>query len=129
MSTCIASGSPVFQEGPSSSARWALSEIQPGLCAIVSAAYGLRPDDLRSQSRGRADVAFARQVLMYLAHTRLRLPYVAAGLLVGRDRTTARHACRRIEDSREDPRVDLIIDHLERALDLWPGFDSSRSAK
>ena len=98
----------------------ALDSAASLLCATVAAAFALKPDDLRSVSRGRSDVAFARQVAMYLAHTRLRLSYHAAGAMFGRDRTTARHACRKVEDRREDPRVDSILDCLERAVDLWP---------
>jgi Bacterial dnaA protein helix-turn-helix len=90
------------------------------LSAIVSAAFGLRPEALGAGGRGPADVAFARQVAMYLAYTRLRVPYVTAGNMFGRDRTTARHACRTVEDRREDPRIDSILDYLERAIDLRP---------
>jgi len=99
------------------------------LRAIVSAAFGLRPEALLAGGRGPADVAFARQVAMYLAHTRLRVPYVAAGGMFGRDRTTARHACRRVEDKREDPRIDSILDYLERAIDLWPRQAELREAR
>lgn len=102
---------------------------QPGsaevfLRAIVSAAFGLRPEALEASGRGPAEIAFARQVAMYLAHTRLRLPYVTAGSMFGRDRTTARHACRKVEDRREDPRIDSILDYLERAVDLWPRLEA-----
>ncbi|MCB1489478.1 MAG: chromosomal replication initiator DnaA [Bauldia sp.] len=90
------------------------------LRAIVSAAFRLPPDVLDSQSRGRKDVAFARQTAMYLAYTRMGLSYVEAGRLFERDRTTARHACRQVEDRREDPRIDSILDYLERAIDVWP---------
>ena len=90
------------------------------LRAIVAAAFGLRPEALDAGGRGPAEVAFARQVGMYLAHTRLRVTYVAAGRMFGRDRTTARHACRKVEDKREDPRIDSILDYLERAIDLRP---------
>jgi chromosomal replication initiation ATPase DnaA len=55
---------------------------------------------------------------MYLAHTRLGLPFAKTGRLFHRDRTTARHACRQVEDRREDPRVDSLLECLERALDL-----------
>jgi hypothetical protein len=37
-----------------------------------------------------------------------------------RDRTTAAHACRTVEDCRDDPRFDAALDCLERAIDLWP---------
>ena len=97
------------------------------LRAIVSAAFGLRPEVLDSVSRGRKDVAFARQIAMYLAYTRMGLSYVEAGRLFGRDRTTARHACRQVEDRREDPRIDSILDYLERAIDVWPRLSASFS--
>jgi chromosomal replication initiation ATPase DnaA len=63
-------------------------------------------------------MSFARQIAMYLAHTQLGLSYTGAGNLFGRDRTTARHACRQVEDRREDPRVDSMLDCLERAICL-----------
>jgi chromosomal replication initiation ATPase DnaA len=88
--------------------------------AIVATVFRVRTDSLKSVSRGRADVAFARQVAIYLAHTRLGVPYADAGALFHRDRTTAAHACRTVEDRREDGRFDRILDHLERAVDLWP---------
>jgi chromosomal replication initiation ATPase DnaA len=95
----------------------ALDGIGSGLVGIVSAAFGLDQGAVRSRRRD-ATVSFARQVAMYLGHTRLGLSYAAAGRLFGRDRTTARHACRQVEDRREDPRVDGLLDCLERALDL-----------
>jgi chromosomal replication initiation ATPase DnaA len=88
------------------------------LGSIVAAAFGFGVEEVRSSRRGAADISFARQVAMYLAHTRLGLPFAATGRLFGRDRTTARHACRQVEDRREDPRVDSLIDCLEVALDL-----------
>ncbi len=99
------------------------------LGAIVAAAFGLRPEALEAGGRGPADVAFARQVAMYLAYTRLRITYVAAGRMFGRDRTTARHACRKVEDKREDPRIDSILDYLERAIDLRPRPAEFREAR
>jgi chromosomal replication initiation ATPase DnaA len=57
---------------------------------------------------------------MYLAHTRLHLPLTAAGALFGRDRTTAAHACKKVEDRREEVRLDLLLDCLERAIDVGP---------
>jgi chromosomal replication initiation ATPase DnaA len=92
--------------------------MSQALGSIVAAAFGLGLEDLRSTRRGAAEISFARLVAMYLAHTRLGLPLAVTGRLFGRDRTTARHACRQVEDRREDPRVDGLIDCLERALDL-----------
>ncbi|WP_421724279.1 helix-turn-helix domain-containing protein [Bauldia sp.] len=94
--------------------------MRPFLQTIVAAAFGLHPDVLGEPGRGRADVAFARQVAMYLAYTRFGLSYVGAGRLFDRDRTTARHGCRQVEESRDDPRIDAIVAYLERALDSCP---------
>ena len=87
--------------------------------ALVASAFGIPEPALRMPGRGRAPVAFARQVAIYLAHTRLRLGYAGAGRLFQRDRTTATHACRVIEERREDGSLDTILDCLERSIDLW----------
>lgn len=101
---------PAAQGGEGASGR--------ALGAMVAAAFGLAAEELASERRGVADVAFARQVAMYLAHTRLGLPLTAAGGLFHRDRTTARHACRQVEDRRDDPRVDSLLECLERGIDI-----------
>ena len=53
---------------------------------------------------------------MYLAHVGLGLSYTDAGRLFGRDRTTVAHACRLVEERREDPRFDASLDYLEQTL-------------
>ncbi|MCB1501955.1 MAG: chromosomal replication initiator DnaA [Bauldia sp.] len=95
----------------------------PALAALVAAAFGIRADAMWSVRRCSADISFARQVAMYLAHTRLGISLARTGRIFGRDRTTVRHACRRIEDRREDPRVDALLECLERALEV--SFDLS----
>ena len=87
--------------------------------AVVASAFAIRTVAIRNPGRGRARVAFARQVAMYLAHTRLRLDFTAAGAAFGRDRTTAAHAIRTVEEKRENPAIDSIVDYLERAIDIW----------
>jgi hypothetical protein len=44
----------------------------------------------------------------------LGLNYSAAGRLFGRDRTTAAHACQLVEDRRDDPEIDRLLEMLER---------------
>ena len=99
------------------------------LGVIVAAAFGLTPDDLASTRRGAADIAFARQVAMYLAHTHLSLPLTTVGRLFHRDRTTARHACKQVEERRDDPRVDTLLAHLERGIDLAADIARLRSGE
>jgi chromosomal replication initiation ATPase DnaA len=97
--------------------------------AMVAAAFALGPGAIRDPRRGRAAAAFARQVAMYLAHTRLGLSFTEAGAYFGRDRTTAAHACRIVEDKREDPRVDAIVDFLERAIEVCPDLQLPRCVR
>ena len=55
--------------------------------------FGVGQEDLRCMSRGRANVALARQVAMYLAHVVCGMTLTDTGRLFGRDRTTVAHAC------------------------------------
>ncbi|MEA2992584.1 MAG: hypothetical protein QOD40_1504 [Alphaproteobacteria bacterium] len=70
---------------------------------------------LRKRSRGAASVAFARQSAMYLAHVVFSLSYAEVGRAFHRDRTTAAHACRLIEERRDDPVFDAVLGALEDA--------------
>jgi len=78
--------------------------------------FGVAGDELRRASRGRANVALARQVAMYLAHVGCGLSLTEAGRLFERDRTTVAHACGVIEDRRDDPMFDRALDLLEWAV-------------
>lgn len=82
----------------------------------VSSAFLVPVNELQAPTRCRARVARARQVAMYLAHVGLGLSYTDAGRLFGRDRTTVAHACRLVEEQREDPRFDASLDYLEQTL-------------
>lgn len=68
--------------------------------------------------RGSAEVARARQVAMYLLHTALSVPYGEVAAMFGRDRTTVSHACRTIEDLRDDPMHDELLLRLEEMVEL-----------
>lgn len=87
-----------------------LRQIAP----LVAAAFAVPASVIYARTRGAPAAALARQCAIYLAHTVLGLTYGAAGRLFGRDRTTASHACRRIEDWRDDPEADARVAALER---------------
>ena len=99
------------------------------LAAVVASAFRICPEAIRTNRRGPARVAFARQVAIYLSHTQLGFNYAVAGSVFGRDRTTAAHACRTVEERREDPTLDAILDCLERAIDVWPFADGERRGR
>ena len=87
--------------------------------AVVASTFRLPVADLRRTSRGEAQTAFARQVAMYVAHVWFALPLTEVGRRFDRDRTTVAHACRVVEDRRDDPRIDRIVAVIESAADLW----------
>jgi len=82
--------------------------------AAIAAAFAVPVDELRASSRRTQPVAFARQSAMYLAHVVLGLNYSTTGMLFRRDRTTAAYACQVVEDRRDDPTIDHLLQQLER---------------
>ena len=82
----------------------------------VAASLAVSVEDMQTLSRGRARVAFARQIAMYLAHVVMSLNYSEIGRIFRRDRTTAAYACRVIEDLRDNPSTDALLEALETAL-------------
>lgn len=69
--------------------------------------------ELDRPRRGKAAVALARQVAMYLTHVGIGLSLTEVGQLFGRDRTTVAHACALVEDRRDEPSFDFAMQCLE----------------
>jgi len=59
---------------------------------------------------------FARQVAMYFSHVLFGLTLTQTGALFERDRTTVAHGCRVVEDCRDDPVLDHVLDIVGIAL-------------
>lgn len=85
----------------------------------VAAALNLPVDELGAKTRRSAPVAFARQISMYCAHVTFGWSLTEAGAEFSRDRTTAAHACRVVEDRRDDAEIDNLIQAVEDALHTW----------
>lgn len=66
------------------------------------------------RSRGSGRTAQARQMAIYLSHVLLRRPQDVLADLFVRDRTTISHAVQSMEDRRDDPRLDALIERIER---------------
>jgi chromosomal replication initiation ATPase DnaA len=79
----------------------------------VATVFGVGGADLFRATRGRARVALARQVAMYLAHVACGMSFTEVGQMFGRDRTTVAHACSVVEDRRDDPIFDRALELLE----------------
>lgn len=69
-------------------------------------------------TRGRAAIALARQVAMYLAHVGCSLSLTQVGELFERDRTTVAYACHVVEERREDEEFDRAVELLEQSVRL-----------
>jgi len=94
------------------------SDARPqDVCRLVTACvafdFGIDADTLRTTLRGSRRIAHARQIAMYLAHVGFGLSFETVGQAFGRDRTTAAHACRAIEDCRDDIWFDCRVATLE----------------
>lgn len=87
----------------------------------VARDFGLDPGALLTPTRGAPGVALARQVAMYLVHVGFAQNFAAIGRMFHRDRTTVAHACRVIEDGRDDDRFDRRLAALECACRGLPG--------
>ncbi len=83
---------------------------------VTSYGLGVPAEHILGEQRGSHDVAFARQVAMYLCHTGFELSLTRVAIAFGRDRSTAASACHLIEDRREEPQFDFWIGALEAML-------------
>ena len=88
--------------------------------SAVAYAFSVPLDDMAAPTRRSREAAFARQVAMYLAHVAFELSLTRVAQAFGRDRSTAAHACHRIEDQRDDLRFDQHLDALEACLRAAP---------
>lgn len=85
----------------------------------VAVAWDVEAQALKAPTRGEQDVAFARQVAMYVAHVAMGISLNQVAQNFGRDRTTARHACRVVEDRRDEPAFDERMRGVESALSMF----------
>ena len=88
--------------------------------SMVALATGVPAREIAAPTRARAPAAQARQIAMYLAHVVHSWPMSRVAIAFGRDRTTASHACHRIEDMRDDPEFDAKLSAMEACLRQAP---------
>jgi chromosomal replication initiation ATPase DnaA len=91
----------------------------------VAGQFHLDPAEVKSATRGAPRAAYARQVAMYLAHVGFALSFETIGRVFNRDRTTVAHACRVVEDSRDDAGVDRRLAALEQICGAEPRLDGA----
>jgi chromosomal replication initiation ATPase DnaA len=89
--------------------------------AVAMAAGALETTVEEVSGDGRAMRAvFARQVAMYVASVGFGMSQARVAAAFGRDRSTVAHACRQIEERRDDPSFDRWIEALEQSAATAP---------
>jgi chromosomal replication initiation ATPase DnaA len=82
----------------------------------IATTFGIPVAELLHRDRRQQQVVLARQVLMYLLNVTHQRNMRRIGALLGRDRTTVAHACAAIEDKRDEPDFDALVDTIEKRL-------------
>lgn len=108
-------------DGPSNPSLASEPAVRPAarlICLCVAACvaldFAIDAATLFAAKRTAPRTAHARQIAMYLAHVGFGLPFDIIGRHFGRDRTTVAHACRVIEDMRDDRWLDCRISALDQ---------------
>lgn len=83
---------------------------------VVSCMMNIPRKALLQANRGTAEISLARQTAMYLMHTVLSRSYHDVSDYFGRDRTTVSHACRLVEDLRDDSEYEKQVTQMEELL-------------
>lgn len=86
------------------------------LDVAMGSVFGVESEALWRGTRGVRDIAFARQIAMYLAHVACGMTLTEVGTMFGRDRTTVSYGCLKVEYRRDDPVFDRALDLLSWAL-------------
>ena len=84
--------------------------------ATVAHVTGVALKDLCATTRRPPKVAFARQIAMYLSHIVFKISPAEVARIFGRDPSTVTYALGRIEELREEPDLDRMLDWLEAML-------------
>jgi chromosomal replication initiation ATPase DnaA len=87
--------------------------------AMVAGALDVTVEEVMGDARA-ARAVLARQVAMYVAAVGFGMSYGRVAAAIGRDRSTVAHACKLVEDRREDAQFDRWIDALEMTAAAAP---------
>lgn len=96
------------------------------ITSLVALATDQPAREIVSRVRCTQAATRARQTAIYLAHVALSWPLARVATAFGRDRSTAGHAVRAIEDLRDDPAVDARLNDLEACIRQAPTPQGAR---
>ena len=89
-------------------------EICEAMQDVLAACFSVSGRELRAQGRARSEICRVRQIGMYVAHVIAGLSMLEVGCGFQRDRSTVAHACHLVEDLRDDPEFERVIQMIER---------------
>jgi hypothetical protein len=95
---------------------------------LAADAFHVAPKHFLAPRRGTSAHAHARQAAMYLAHVALGVSITAIGAFFRRDHSTVAHACRRVEDRRDDLVFDLTMAELALSARIAAHLDCEVTA-
>ena len=85
---------------------------------VVAQEFKLTPYDLKSKTR-KKEVVLARQIAMYIARNVIGLSLSAIGSYFGgKDHTTVLHSIQKIEQMKDDPQIEVLLNEINRKLKL-----------
>lgn len=87
---------------------------------LVAYATGVSAREIAAPGRRAQPASEARALAMYLCHVELSWPLSRVGAAFDRDRTTVGHACRRVEDRRDDAGFDARVSELGACVRACP---------
>lgn len=89
--------------------------IRAGLVIqLVAASTGITAERMRAGARPGRRATRARWLAMYLAYVTFGWPIERVGHAFGLNRTTAAAACRWVEEERDRPTLDALLERLQR---------------
>ncbi|MEL7491155.1 MAG: helix-turn-helix domain-containing protein [Pseudomonadota bacterium] len=83
---------------------------------VAAEALCVSTEEIMSRRRAKANVAFARQIAIYLAHVVGQLSLGQVSTEFNRERTTVGYSCHAVEDRRDSPIFDKQVEFLEAQL-------------
>ena len=87
--------------------------------ALVAHALNIEQKKILVPKRSQKNITLARQITSYLMHVACQINISKTARLLKKDRATITHACHKIENQRDNPIFNYMIDHLEAVIKLW----------
>ena len=86
------------------------------IVAEVSAEFSVPEAGIFGAQKGKSEISYGRQIAMYLMHCILGTTKSRIAQVFGRHFSTVSHACKLIEEHRDDPVLDQKLIGLENRL-------------